>query len=243
MMRTSNPALNERAFGGLRSDSIDAMTVNGTVHKTAALLFLVVCGAAYTWNMGRTGGNVGPWLAFGGIGGFIAALATIFKKEWSPITAPIYSVLEGLFLGGISAMYANRYEGIVLQAVMLTFGTLGTLLAAYRSGFIRVTDKFRSGVVAATGAIFLVYMLGMILSFFGTRIPLIHESGVIGIGFSLLVVGIAAMNLVLDFDLIEQGAHYGAPKYMEWYAAFGLMVTLVWLYLEMLRLLSKMRER
>lgn len=241
--RTANPALNASTFADLRTYSDSAMTINGTVHKSAALLFLLVCSAAYTWNLANSGGAVGPWMAVGGIGGLVAAIVTIFKKTWAPITAPIYAVFEGLMLGAISAMFAARFEGIVFQAVMLTFGTLFALLIAYRSGFIRATENFKLGVAAATGGIFLVYFVGFILRFFGTGIPFIHESGWIGIGFSLFVVVIASLNLVLDFDFIEQGAEHGAPKYMEWYAAFGLMVTLIWLYIEMLHLLSKLRSR
>ncbi|MDA1274241.1 MAG: Bax inhibitor-1/YccA family protein [Verrucomicrobia bacterium] len=242
-MRTANPALNASTFADLRSYSDETMTINGTVHKTAALLFLLVCSAAYTWHLARSGGSAAPWMMVGGIGGFVAALVTIFKKTWAPITAPIYALFEGLLLGGLSAFFAARFEGIVGEAVMLTFGTLFSLLLAYRSGFIRATENFKLGVVAATGGIFLVYFVGFILRFFGTQIPFIHESGLIGIGFSLFVVVIASLNLVLDFDFIEQGAEHGAPKYMEWYAAFGLMVTLIWLYIEMLHLLSKLRSR
>ena len=177
------------------------------------------------------------------IGGFVAALVTVFKKEWAPVTAPLYALVEGFFLGAISAMYNFMYEGIVLQAVMLTFGTLFALLFAYRSGLIKATENFKLGVVAATGGIALVYLATIVLGFFGVSIPLIHESGLVGIGFSLFVVVIAALNLVLDFDFIETGVEQGAPKYMEWYGAFGLMVTLVWLYIEFLRLLSKLQSR
>ena len=159
------------------------------------------------------------------------------------MTAPIYAALEGLALGGISAVFESRYPGIVSQAVFLTFGTLAALLIAYRSGWIKATENFKLGVVAATGGIFFVYLISFVLSFFGVSIPLIHGSGVFGILFSLFVVVIAALNLVLDFDFIEQGAEQGAPKYMEWFAAFGLMVTLIWLYLEVLRLLSKLQQR
>jgi uncharacterized YccA/Bax inhibitor family protein len=159
------------------------------------------------------------------------------------VTAPIYAALEGLALGGISAVFESRYPGIVSQAVFLTFGTLAALLIAYRSGWIKATENFKLGVVAATGGIFFVYLISFVLSFFGVSIPLIHGSGVFGILFSLFVVVIAALNLVLDFDFIEQGAEQGAPKYMEWFAAFGLMVTLIWLYLEVLRLLSKLQQR
>jgi uncharacterized YccA/Bax inhibitor family protein len=177
------------------------------------------------------------------IGGFICAMVTVFKKEWSPVTAPVYALLEGLVLGGVSAMFELRYPGIGIQAVSLTFGTLLVLLLAYRSGLIQVTQKFRLGVVAATGGIAVFYLLEMVLGFFGIQFTSINGSGLIGIGFSLIVVAVAALNLVLDFDFIEQGVQSGAPKYMEWYGAFGIMVTLVWLYLEMLRLLSKLRSR
>jgi len=182
-------------------------------------------------------------LVAGGIGGFIVAMVTIFKKEWSPVTAPIYALLEGLVLGGASAMMEMRFHGIAIQAVSLTFGTLIAMLIGYRSGLIKVTDKLRLGIVAATGGIAVFYFLQFILGFFGVHFTSINGSGPIGIGFSLVVVVVAAMNLVLDFDLIENGARYGAPKYMEWYSAFALMITLIWLYFEILRLLSKFRSR
>jgi uncharacterized YccA/Bax inhibitor family protein len=184
-----------------------------------------------------------PWLMGGLIGGLIVAMITIFKAEWSPITSPIYAILEGLAIGGISAMAEARFPGIVLQAVGLTFGTLFCLLFAYTSGMIKATENFKLGVVAATGGIFVVYMFTWILGFFGVQIPFIHGSGLVGIGFSLFVVIIAALNLVLDFDFIESGVKNGAPKYMEWYGAFGLMVTLIWLYIEILRLLTKIQSR
>jgi uncharacterized YccA/Bax inhibitor family protein len=168
-------------------------------------------------------------------------MVTIFKKEWSPVTSPIYALLEGLALGGISAALDLRYPGIAIQAVGLTFGTLFVLLLAYRSGLIQVTQKFRLGIIAATGGIMVFYLLEMVLGFFGIHFAAINGSGFIGIAFSLFVVAIAALNLVLDFDFIEKGVQFGAPKYMEWYGAFGIIVTLVWLYLEILRLLSKLR--
>jgi uncharacterized YccA/Bax inhibitor family protein len=184
-----------------------------------------------------------PLVAIGGIGGFIAALVTIFKKEWSPITAPIYALLEGLALGGISAVFELRYPGIAMQAVGLTFGTLFVLLLAYHSGLIPVTEKFKLGVVAATGGIAVFYLVEFVLGFFGVHFAAINGSGLLGIGFSVVVVIVAALNLVLDFDFIESGVNAGAPKYMEWYGAFGLIVTLVWLYLEILRLLAKLNSR
>jgi uncharacterized YccA/Bax inhibitor family protein len=171
------------------------------------------------------------------------AMVTIFKPTWSPITAPMYAALQGLALGGISAFFEQRYPGIVIQAIALTFGTLAVLLMAYTTGVIKATENFKLGVASATGAVFLVYMSTMVLGFFGISVPFIHEGGLIGIIFSLVVVVIAALNLVLDFDFIETGVERGAPKFMEWYAAFGLMVTLVWLYLEILRLLAKLQSR
>jgi uncharacterized YccA/Bax inhibitor family protein len=248
MMRTANPALNSKTFKGLESsvDSNNVMTIQGTVNRTGLLLILTLISATWVWNMFFESGNpaaVTPWTMIGAIGGFVVALVTIFKKEWSAVTSPVYALLEGLFLGGISAIFEARFPGIVMQAVGLTFGTLLCLLFAYKSGLIKATENFKLGIVAATGGIAMIYFVTIMLGFFGIQIPLIHESGIIGIGFSMFVVVIAALNLVLDFDFIENGSEMGAPKYMEWYAAFGLMVTLIWLYIEILRLLSKLRSR
>jgi uncharacterized YccA/Bax inhibitor family protein len=246
LMRTSNPALNEQAFQGAGVATGEAMTLQGTVNKTGVLLICAIATAAYTWNVfnrSQSPDSVTGLAIVGGIGGFIAALVTIFKKTWAPVTAPIYALLEGLVLGGISAMFELRFHGIAIQAVSLTFGTLVVLLLAYRSGLIPVTEKFKMGVVAATGGIALFYLLSIVLGFFGVHFTTINGSGPIGIGFSVVVVIVASLNLVLDFDFIESGVRAGAPKYMEWYAAFGLMVTLIWLYFEILRLLSKLRSR
>ncbi|MDR2881758.1 MAG: Bax inhibitor-1/YccA family protein [Azoarcus sp.] len=252
MIRSGNPALKESTFLDLGSGNVitrdgGAMTINGTVNKTGILLLLCMATAAFSWSQAfTTPGVINPVIklyVFGGmIGGLIFAFATIFKKEWAPITAPVYALLQGLFLGGISALFEAQFKGIVLQAIVLTFGTMFALLAAYRSGLIKVTQNFRLGVVAATGGIFLVYLASFVMSFFGIRMPYLHESGAIGIAISLFIVVVAALNLVLDFDFIETGAEAGAPKYMEWYGAFGLMVTLIWLYIEFLRLLSKARN-
>ena len=250
-MRSGNPALKESTFLDLGSGTVvsrdgGAMTLNGTVNKTGLLLLLAVITGAFAWSQVQVteAGVSGMGYVWGGaIGGFILALATIFKKEWAPVTAPLYALVEGLFLGGISAVFEARFPGIVMQAVLLTFGTLFALLFAYRSGLIRATENFKLGVVAATGGIALIYLATIVLGFFNINIPYIHESGLIGIGFSLFVVVIAALNLVLDFDFIETGVEQGAPKFMEWYGAFGLMVTLVWLYVEFLRLLSKLQSR
>ncbi len=246
-MRTSNPALNDKAFHVDHAASRgEVMTINGTVNKTGILLCLLWVAAIFTWEKTMAAANPAelyPWLIGGSIVGLIVAMITIFKKTAAPITAPIYAVVEGLVLGVLSAFFEMQFPGIVFQAVLLTFGTLLALLLAYKTGVIKATENFKLGIVAATGGIFVVYMISMVLGFFGVSIPLIHESGIVGIGFSLFVVVIAALNLVLDFDFIENGAAKGAPKYLEWYGAFGLLVTLIWLYIELLRLLSKLRSR
>lgn len=251
MIRSGNPALKDSTFldlgsGRVVSHADGAMTLNGTVNKTAFLLILTLVGALYTWNLffsSNGTANLMPYVLVGAIGGLVVALVTVFKKTWSPVTAPLYAALEGVFIGAISAMFEQRFPGIVMQAVGLTFGTLGALLMAYRSGLIKVTENFKLGVVAATGGIALLYLANIVMGFFGTSMPFIHESGWMGIAFSGVVVVVAALNLVLDFDFIENGVEQGAPKYMEWYAAFGLLVTLIWLYLEILRLLSKLQSR
>jgi len=240
-MTSGNPSLNSGTFETISVRQGPVMTVTGTVSKTSILLLLVILGATFTWNI-QSGLSSGLMIG-GAIGGFIVALITIFKKEWSPVTAPIYAILEGLFLGGISAVYNAQFQGIVLQAVMLTFGVMAAMLFLYQSGIIKVTEKFRMGVFAATGGIALVYIVSMVLGFFGIHIPFIQGGGAFGIGFSLIVVGIAALNLVMDFDTVDRGVAAGAPRYMEWYCGFGLMVTLIWLYLELLRLLSKLQRR
>jgi uncharacterized YccA/Bax inhibitor family protein len=245
LMRTSNPALNEKVFKGQVAYG-EAMTLQGTVNKTGLLLLFVVATAAWTWGLShsQTPQAAIPWMIGGILGGFIVALVTVFKPNWAPLTAPLYALLEGLALGGISAMFERTYAGVAMQAVGLTFGTLFVMLLAYKTGMIRATQGFKLGVIAATGGIAILYLVEMVLGgFFHIQVPAINGSGVVGIGFSLFVVVIAALNLVLDFDMIETGVRNGAPKFMEWYGAFGLMVTLIWLYLEILRLLGKMRRR
>ena len=254
LFKTSNPALGSKTFQDVANrlgyggaiDAANRMTLNGTVNRTGILLICAFASAAFTWRTfmeTHDPSDVAGWLMLGVFGGFITALVTIFKKEWAPITAPIYALMEGLFLGGISAFFDLRYPGIAIQAVGLTFGVLLTMLVIYSSRLIRVSDKLRIGIIAATGGIALFYFLEIILSFFHINFVTVNGAGPIGIAFSLFVCAIAALNLVLDFDFIEQGVNYGAPKYMEWYGAFGIMVTLVWLYLEILRLLSKLRSR
>ncbi|MGH7200348.1 MAG: Bax inhibitor-1/YccA family protein, partial [Planctomycetaceae bacterium] len=203
-MRSGNPALHDKTFGSAaeRFDVYDAprvMTLEGTATKTGILLVLAVATAAVTWTMVINQDQTAIlWVIGGAVAGLVLALVTIFKQDWAPVTAPLYALAEGLFLGGVSAMYHLRFQGIVLQAVLITFSILGVLLFVYRTGLIKVTENFKLGIVAATGGIFLVYAVSMVLGFFGTGIPYIHESGWIGIGFSLFVVVIASLNLVLD---------------------------------------------
>jgi uncharacterized YccA/Bax inhibitor family protein len=247
-MRTGNPALSDNTFTGVGrlARTEEAMTAQGTANKALLLLLCVLVTASWVWSKYYEAMNpqvVTPWVAVGAIAGFIVALVTVFKQTWAPITAPVYALLEGLVIGGVSAMFEAQFPGIVVQAAGLTLGTCLAMLLAFKSRLIRATENFKMGVVAATGGIALFYILTMVLGFFGIQMPLMYGNSLASIGFSVVVVIIAALNLVLDFDFIEQGAAQGAPKYMEWYGAFGLMVTLIWLYLEMLRLLAKLRSR
>lgn len=247
-MNTSNPVLSNNVFSqfgyGYRSDT---MTMQGTVMKTFILLLCCMLTAGYTWiKFFQSGANpeaVSTLMWVGLLGGFGLAMVTAFKMEWAPVTSVFYALFEGLFIGAVSAMLEAQFKGIAVQAAGLTFGVLFTMLAVYQSGWIKVTDNFRFGVVAATGGIALFYLISMGLGFFGISVPYVFANGLVGIGFSLFVVGLAALNLVLDFDFIEKGVRANVPKYMEWYGAFALMVTLVWLYIEVLRLLSKLRSR
>jgi uncharacterized YccA/Bax inhibitor family protein len=242
MFRTGNPALKESTFRGLpRVAASEAMTIQGTVNKTGLSLLILIAAAAFVWNSAPSVAL--PFILVGLVGGLITAVITLFKNSAAPYTTPAYALFEGLFLGGISKMYEMQYEGIVINAVGLTFGTLALLLLVYSTGLIRPSENFKLGVVAATGAIALVYLVSMVLGLFGKTVPYIHDSGPLGILFSLFVVGLAAANLVLDFDFIERGSEASVPKYMEWLGAFGLLVTLVWLYLEILRLLAKLQGR
>jgi uncharacterized YccA/Bax inhibitor family protein len=243
-MRSGNPALSQKTFKNLGTyDAAEAMTISGTVNKMFLALILLMTTAIWTWNLPAQNPRVINFMIIGFIGGLIFAIITIFKKTWAPYTVPAYALFEGLALGAISAVFERMYPGIVSQAIFLTFGTLGALLLAYRSGLIKATENFKLGVFAATGGIAVIYLLSWVVSWFGASIPLIHGNSTFGILFSLFVVVIAALNLVLDFDFIEEGAERGAPKYMEWYGVFGLLITLIWLYLEILRLLSKLQSR
>jgi uncharacterized YccA/Bax inhibitor family protein len=241
MIRSGNPALIGNVFMGARALSGEnAMTIQGTANKTLLLLGIVMLMAFWAWGNPHV---AMPFLFPALIGGLIVAVVTIFKKEWSPITAPIYAALEGVVLGVISLVFEKSYPGIVKQAIGLTFGVLLCLLIVYKSRIIKPTENFKLGVFAATGGIAIFYFASIIFSFFGVRFSIIYGNSFMSIGFSVFVVIIAALNLVMDFDFIEKGAEYGARKCMEWYGAFGLIVTLVWLYLEILRLLAKLQSR
>jgi len=239
-LRSGNPALQSSTFSKhLTSVSERKMTISGTVNKTGISLILLIISAGYTWGNPAMHSMVIPAVILG----IILAFATIFKPTIGHITVPAYAIAQGICLGVISMIFNNMYPGIVVQAVFLTFGTLGSLLLAYKSGLIQATENFKLGVVAATGGIAILYLINFVMGFFGSGVGVISSNNNMGILFSGFVVVIAALNLVLDFDFIEEGAEMGAPKYMEWYGAFGLLVTLIWLYLEILRLLAKLQSR
>ena len=250
--KSSNPILKQKSFDKDYTTSSEVMTVNGTMNKTAIMLFLVIAGAAFTWNKffdavfsdpAAGMAAVMPWMAIGGIGGLITALVTVFRPKSSGVTAPLYAFFEGLLLGAVSAILELKFGGIVMRAVLLTLSVFMAMLFLYRSGIIKVTRKFAMGVFAATAGIALVYLFSFIGGMFGMEMSFLHGNSNLSIGISLLIVAVAALNLVLDFAFIEQASASGAPKYMEWYGAFGLMVTLIWLYMEILRLLAKFASR
>jgi uncharacterized YccA/Bax inhibitor family protein len=253
--KAASAARGERATSSPSGASVEAgthityaaerMTVRGTVNKTFILTAILLLAGYFPWKTAAAGDTsmLGLFVIGGAIGGFILAMITTFASKYAPVTAPLYAAFEGLFIGGISIMFEMRYPGIVFQAVVLTIAVLVALLLAYTSGFIKATENFKLGVVAATGGIFILYLASFILGFFGVHMSFMHDSSPLSIGISVVIVIIAALNLVLDFDFIERGAEAGAPKHMEWYGAFGLIVTLVWLYVEILRLLAKLRDR
>jgi uncharacterized YccA/Bax inhibitor family protein len=245
--RSGNPSLNDRVFGSQPRPAFgeERMTLQGAINKSFLLLVVLLAGAFWPWSQYLSTGDasvVGTPLLVGALGGFILAMIISFKANLAPVLSVPYAALEGLALGSISALLERRYPGIAIQAVGLTFAVFAVMLVAYKLNIIRATERFRSIVIGATGAIALVYIVSMVLGFFHVAVPLLNSSSPLGIVVSLVVVGVAALNLILDFDFIESGAAQGAPRYMEWYAAFGLLVTMVWLYLEILRLLSKMRR-
>ena len=249
--KSGNPALSEKRFRDTVLDDVvthdNAMTVKGTMQKFGFLFLMTMGTAFYSWKEYAQGGNVMPLILTGAIGGLVIAIVLMFKKEWSSFLAPLYGLLEGLFVGAISAYYNYAFAGaapnIIINAVGLTFGTAIAMYLLYSFRIIKATQKFKAIVMTATAGIAIFYLITFVLGFFGVTIPFLHEGSALGIGFSVFVVALAALNLILDFDMIEQGAALGAPKYMEWYGAFGLLVTIVWLYLEILRLLSKLSSR
>jgi len=248
ILKSGNPALNDKTFAaGYALSDAEVMTERGTLNKFFILCVLVIASASCTWSAFNDGKDITSWIWIGALGGLGVAIVTVFKPVWSPFLAPLYALLEGLFIGGISVTYNHIFDkfapGIVMQAVALTFGTVIAMFLLYRSGIIKATEKFKSVVMIATGGIAVFYLISIGLRYFNVNIGFLHEGSLLGIGFSLVVVSIAALNLILDFDMIETGVSIGAPKYMEWYGAFGLIVTIVWLYLEILRLLSKINSR
>lgn len=248
LFKSGNPTLSEKSFEQTLSQSQgDTMTVRGTMNKFGFLMLMVMAGAFFAWNWFNAGKNIGSLMMFGALGGFGVALMIIFKKQWSGYLAPAYAILEGLFVGAISAyfnfLFQEKYPDIIMHAVLITFGVAAGMYLLYSLQLIRVTQKFRSVVMIATAGIAIFYLLTWILSFFDVQFAFLSSGSTFGIVFSLAVIAVASLNLLLDYDMIEQGAAMGAPKYMEWYGAFGLLVTLVWLYLEILRLLAKLNSR
>jgi uncharacterized YccA/Bax inhibitor family protein len=246
--RSGNPSLNDRTFKGLPRPAVGAerMTLQGTINKSFLLLIVLMVAALWPWSQYMSSGDVGvasTSVLVGAIGGLILALVISFRAHLAPYLSVPYAALQGLAIGGISAIFERRYPGIAIQAVGLTFAVMAVMLVAYRAGWIRATERFRAIVVGATGAIAVVYVVSLVLGFFHVNVPILNDATPLGIGVSLVIVGVAALNLVLDFDLIEQGVARGVPRYMEWYGAFALLVTLVWLYLEILRLLGKVRRQ
>jgi uncharacterized YccA/Bax inhibitor family protein len=250
LFKSGNPTLTVKSFeGSIITNPAEVMTVRGALNKFGFLFLMVMGTAFYAWKEFNDGGNVTPLLWTGALGGLVIAIVIIFKKEWSPYLAPAYALLEGLFVGAISAFYnyafKNQAPDLIINAVGLTFGTAIAMYFLYSARIIRATETFKSVIITATAGIAVFYLITLVLGMFGIHIAFLSASngGTFGIIFSLIVVVIAALNLILDFDMIEQGAANGAPKYMEWYAAFGLLVTIVWLYLEILRLLAKLSSR
>jgi len=248
LFKSGNPTLTEKMFqSSLTGDLDNVMTVRGTLNKFGFLFLMVMASAFFSWYSFGKAVDIAPYMWTGAIGGLIVALVIVFKKTWAPFLAPAYALLEGLFVGGISAYYNYAFEQkapfIITQAVGLTFGVAIAMFILYNMRIIRATETFKSVIITATAGIAIFYLITFVLRFFNIDIPFIHQGTTFGIIFSLIVVALAALNLILDFDMIEKGADAGAPKYMEWYGAFGLMVTIVWLYLEILRLLAKLNSR
>jgi uncharacterized YccA/Bax inhibitor family protein len=241
---SGNPVLRRAGFDQVLAGA-EPMTLGGTIAKTALLLGIVMAGMFYAWaglpGLGMTETVVYPLLTGSFVVAVVLLIFTSLRPEYASVTGPVYAAVQGVVMGIVTMMLNVRYPGLPQQAAVITIATLGVMLVAYRTGVIKATERFRSVVVSCTAAVFVFYLIAFGLSFAGIYIPFLHEGGVFGIGFSLFVVGLAALNLILDFDLIDQGIG-SAPKDLEWFAAFGLVVTLVWLYFEILRLLQKLRR-
>lgn len=252
IFKSGNPTLTEKMFDKsyeMAAGNMGTMTVRGSINKFGFMMLMLIAGAAYNWNLYEQlkQDTMTTLMWVGIIGGLISALAITFKPNWAPVLAPLYALLEGLFIGAISAImnaaFADSYPGLIMQAVGLTFGVALAMFLLYNFRVISATERFKSIVFTATLGIGIFYLITMVLRMFGVNVSFMYDSSLLSIGISLFVVGIAALNLIMDFDMIEQGAERGAPKFMEWYGAFGLMVTIVWLYIEMLKLLSKLSSR
>jgi uncharacterized YccA/Bax inhibitor family protein len=248
LFKSGNPSLTDKIFTkSLTAEHEGVMTVRGAINKFGFIFLMTIASAAFSWHAFYEGQSVNGYMMGGAIGGLIVALVIIFKQSWAGFLAPLYGLLEGLFIGSLSAIinaaFAEKYPGIVMQAVALTFGAALAMFLLYNFRIIRATERFKSVIFTATAGIAIFYLIAWVLRMFSIDIPFLHEGSIMGIGFSVFVVAIAALNLIMDFDMIEKGAEMGAPKYMEWYCAFGLLVTIVWLYIEMLRLLSKVASR
>lgn len=252
IFKSGNPTLTEKMFDKsyeMAANNMGTMTVRGAINKFGFMMLMLIAGAAYNWNLYEQlkQDTMQTLMWVGIIGGLISALAITFKPNWAPFLAPLYALLEGLFIGAISAImnaaFADSYPGLIMQAVGLTFGVALAMFLLYNFRVISATERFKSIVFTATLGIGIFYLITMVLRLFGVNVSFMYDSSLLSIGISLFVVGIAALNLIMDFDMIEQGAERGAPKFMEWYGAFGLMVTIVWLYIEMLKLISKLSSR
>jgi len=250
LFQSGNPTLSQKIFNrSLEQTNAETMTVRGAINKFGFLLFMVLAGAAYTWHLyySNQQSTMVTLMWVGIIGGLISVFAIVFKPTWAPYLSPAYGILEGLFLGAISAIlndaFAEKYPGLVMQAVGLTFGVAIAMFLLYNFRVIRATEKFKSVIFTATAGIAIFYVLTLVLRLFSINVSFMYDSSMLGIGLSIFVVAIAALNLIIDFDMIEKGADMGAPKFMEWYGAFGLLVTMVWLYVEILRLLSRFAGR
>lgn len=255
LTKTSNPIFGQKTYDQAYANSYgnETMTLNGTINKTILVLLFVISAAFYTWQKffevydpidpSLAVSGIVKYLLIGGIGGFILALVATFTPKWSGYTTPIYAILEGMFLGGLSAMFEARYPGLVIRAVALTFAVFFSMLVIYRQRIIKVTGAFRKGMLSAMFGLMMVYLVSWIAGMFGANVSYLHGGGSFGLIFSLIVTGISAFSLMLDFDFIESNAANRAPKYMEWYSVFGLLVSLVWLYINILRLLSILSRR